>query len=68
MQRVAYHRLAANELLSSARRYDRQVPGLGDDFVSAVDETILKLRKNLELGRMEVDGVRSWKTRRFPYR
>ena len=37
MKRVAYHRLAAAELIESARFYDQRRPGLGDEFLSAVE-------------------------------
>ena len=36
MKRVAYHRLAAAELIKSARFYDRRRPLLGDRFLSSV--------------------------------
>ena len=37
MKRVAYHRLAAVELIESARFYDQRSLGLGDEFLSAVE-------------------------------
>jgi hypothetical protein len=37
MQRVVYHRLAAAELVKSARFYERRRPKFGDRFLLAVE-------------------------------
>jgi hypothetical protein len=37
MQRVAYHRLAAAELIESARFYGQRRPGLGDECLSTTN-------------------------------
>ena len=68
MQRVAYHRLAAAELIESARFYDERRAGLGDEFLTAVDAVLEMIRSQPELGRRGVLGTLSLRTRRFPFR
>ena len=68
MKRVAYHRLAAAELIESARFYDQRRTGLGDEFLSAVDAVQELIRKQPELGRRGLLGTLSFRTRRFPFR
>jgi plasmid stabilization system protein ParE len=68
MKRVAYHRLAAAELIESARFYDEQRTGLGDEFLSAVDAVQELIRTQPQLGRRGLLGTLSLRTRRFPFR
>jgi toxin ParE1/3/4 len=68
MQRVAYHRLAAAELIESACFYDRQRMGLGDEFLSAVDAVLALIRAQPRMGRRGLLGTFSLRTRRFPFR
>jgi plasmid stabilization system protein ParE len=65
MKPVAYHRLAASELIESARFYERRNPSLGEAFLSTVEATLPKLQRNPELGKLGRLGNRSWKTKRF---
>lgn len=46
MKRVVYHRLAAAELVESARFHDRRRAGLGDAFLSAVDAVQELIERN----------------------
>jgi toxin ParE1/3/4 len=68
MKRVAYHRLAAAELIESARFYDRRRTGLGDEFLSAVDAVLELIQAQPQLGRRGLLGTLSFRTRRFPFR
>jgi plasmid stabilization system protein ParE len=68
MKHVAYHRLAASELIQSAEFYERRNPTLGEAFLSTVEATLPKIRRNPELGKPGKLGTRSWKTKRFPFR
>jgi len=68
MKRVAYHRLAAKELVKSALFYDSRRAGLGDEFVSEVDVAVAGVRANTDLGRRGVHGTQSCRTKRFPFR
>jgi plasmid stabilization system protein ParE len=68
MKPVAYHRLAANELIKSAEFYERRNPTRGEAFLSAVETALPKIQRNPELGKLGSLGTRSWKTKRFPFR
>jgi hypothetical protein len=68
MKPVAYHRLAASELIRSAEFYERRNPTLGEAFLATVEETLRRIPRNLELGKPGRFGTRSWKTKRFPFR
>jgi hypothetical protein len=68
MKSVAYHRLAASELIESAKFYERRNSTLGDAFLAAVDVALLNIQTNHDLGKPAKLGTRSWKTKRFPFR
>jgi hypothetical protein len=68
MKPVAYHRLAASELIKSAEFYERRSPTLGDGFLSSVETTLPNIQRRPQLGKPGKLGTRSWKTRRFPFR
>ena len=68
MKRVAYHRLAAAELIESARFYDQRRSKLGDEFLSAVGAVQELIRTRPQLGRRGLLGTLSFRTRRFPFR
>jgi hypothetical protein len=68
MKRVAYHRLAAKELIESALFYDHRRAGLGEEFLTEVDRVVEFIRGHLELGRPGRHGTRSFPTKRFPFR
>jgi plasmid stabilization system protein ParE len=67
MKPVAYHRLAASELIKSAKFYARRNPAFGEAFLSIVEATLPKIQRNPELGKPGRLGTRSWKTKRFPF-
>jgi plasmid stabilization system protein ParE len=68
MKRVAYHRLAAKELIDSALFYDHRRAGLGEEFLTEVDAVLAFIRAHPELGRPGRHGTRSYPTKRFPFR
>jgi len=68
MKRAAYHRLAAAELIESARFYDQRRPGLGDEFISAVEAVQELIRSQPQLGRRGLLDTFSFRTKRFPFR
>jgi toxin ParE1/3/4 len=68
MKPVAYHRLAASELIQSARFYERRSTLLGDAFLTEVDDAIARLLKSPLQAKRGSHGTRSLKTRRFPFR
>jgi len=67
MKRVAYHRLAADELVKSALFYDQRRAGLGDEFLSEVDAAVAELSGNPYGGRRGLHGTLSQRTKRFPF-
>jgi hypothetical protein len=68
MKPVAYHRLAASELIKSAKFYKHRNPSLGEAFLSTVDATLPRIQRDPDLGKIGRMGTRSWKTKRFPFR
>jgi plasmid stabilization system protein ParE len=68
MKPVAYHRLAASELIKSAEFYERRNPTLGEAFLSNVEVMLAKIQRAPEFGKPGKFGTRSWKIRRFPFR
>ena len=68
MQRVAYHLLAAAELIESARFYDQRRRGLGDEFLLAVEAVQELIRTQPQLGRRGFLDTSSFRTKRFPFR
>ena len=68
MKPVAYHRLAASELIESAKFYERRNPTLGEAFLLAVEDTLPGIQHHPELGKVGRLGTRSWRINRFPFR
>ena len=68
MKPVAYHRLAASELIKSAKFYERRNPTLGATFLTAVESVVFKIQQNPDLGKPGKHETRSWKISRFPFR
>ena len=68
MKRVAYHRLAARELIESSLFYDQRRVGLGDELLNEVEAMLQFIREHTELGRRGLHGTRSIPTKRFPFR
>jgi mRNA-degrading endonuclease RelE of RelBE toxin-antitoxin system len=68
VKRVVYHRLAASELINSARFYEERRPRLGEEFLSEVELTLKTFQKRSELGRPGKHNTRSYRVHRFPFR
>jgi plasmid stabilization system protein ParE len=58
---------AHRDIVAARDWYDRQRPGLGDEFVAAADEFIGQIQLQPELYAAVLKGVRRGKLRRFPY-
>jgi len=64
---VVYHPLTVTDLNSAVAYYNRQRPGLGDEFRSEIYATIDRIRSNpLQFPVVEHD-IRRGFVRRFPY-
>ena len=58
---------AAEELRSAARYYQRQVPGLGREFLTEVRATIFRIIQWPEAWQQLDAEIRRCRTHRFPY-
>ncbi len=58
---------AESELVAAARFYDKQVSGLGLEFLDKVQHALNVIRKNPELPSHISDSQRRCRLRRFPY-
>ena len=67
MLRVATHREAAAETIAAALYYDRQLPGLGADFLVRYDAIVASIRTRPRRFRSIRRGVRKARMTRFPY-
>jgi hypothetical protein len=65
--RVIHHPHAEAELVEAARYYDRQVPGLGAEFLDAVDGAVAEILDAPERWPIEEGEVRHFLLERFPY-
>lgn len=65
--RVVLHPAADREFTEAARYYETQRPGLGADFILAVDEAVADLQAFPYRWRIIENGVRRGLLRRFPY-
>ena len=68
MKRVVYHCLAAKEHIKSAVFYEKRRLALGDEFISEIAATILRIQRQPELGRVGKHGERGRRVKRFPFR
>ena len=68
MKPALYHRDAAAELEEAVAYYEERNRGLGLDFLTVVNDTVLGIRQNPELGaRYKNTRLRHLVVRRFPY-
>ncbi len=64
---VDYHPLTVSDLNSAVAYYNRQRPGLGDDFRSEIYATVDRIRSNPHQFPAVEHGIRRGFVRRFPY-
>ncbi len=68
MKRPArFHRLAEREFIEAADYYERESPGLGAAFITAVEACVTEIGEYPEAGTSVLDAVRRRLVRRFPY-
>ncbi len=65
--RVNYHEDAAKELQEIARYYDRELPGLGLDFLEEVSRVEKLISENTKIGSVFVKPFRKFPIQRFPF-
>ncbi len=64
---VHLHRMALQEFHEARRWYLQRSNGAGERFREAVRETIRAIASDPRLPVADQDGMRWWKTKRFPY-
>ena len=67
MRRVEFHPDARDELVAAAQFYERHSPGLGREFIDAVQRTYERLREHPRSGRSFGRRLRRPLVPRFPY-
>ena len=65
--RVIYHPAAEAELIESAQFYERRVPGLGKEFVEAIDRAVASIAEDPQRWRIIRADVRRYVMPRFPF-
>lgn len=65
--RVIHHPNAEAELIEAARFYERRLPGLGAQFLDAVDSAVTEIVADPERWPIEEGEVRHFLMNRFPY-
>ena len=65
--RLIYHPDAEAELIEAAQFYERRVPGLGAQFLDAVDAAVGVVQQAPQRWRILEDDIRSYLMPRFPY-
>ena len=65
--RVVLHPEAEREYTAAAQYYEKQRPGLGADFIAAMDEAVADLLQFPHRWRVIEEDVRRGLLRRFPY-
>lgn len=64
---LVFHPDVHGEVDEAYRRYEQQRPGLGDDFLAALDEVFNRLQQFPEAHQVIYRDVRRALPRRFPY-
>lgn len=64
--RLIYHPAAEAELVTAARYYDQQVPGLGAEFLDATDRAICIIQDAPDRWSIIEQDVRRYLMPRFP--
>ncbi|MGD0226559.1 MAG: type II toxin-antitoxin system RelE/ParE family toxin [Terriglobia bacterium] len=65
--KIKFHPEAYEEMLSSARFYEEKAGGLGADFLSAVEETIQRIKQFPQAGPVERGAIRKRIVLGFPF-
>lgn len=64
---LSFHPAARDEVVETAAYYDGQAPGLGEEFIAEIEQTVAFIAKNPDAGVPYVEGARRVLVRRFPY-
>lgn len=64
---LVFHPDVPDEIDDAYQSYEQQLPGLGQDFLTALDELFNRLRQTPEAHQVIYKDVRRALPRRFPY-
>jgi toxin ParE1/3/4 len=64
---VVFHPLAERELIEAAKFYEMRAVGLGNDFLSEVEDMLAQIVDNPESGNILMGTIRRRLVRRFPF-
>ena len=67
MKPVPFLPAAREEFLAAAQHYDAAVPGLGHEFIAAVEQAVARIAAFPEFGSPHLMGTRRVVLRRFPF-
>ena len=65
--KLIFHPEASEEMLESARFYEKKSAGLGSDFLAAVEDTTRRILELPTLGRIEKGDIRRGLVPGFPF-
>jgi toxin ParE1/3/4 len=65
--RFRFAEAALAEYIAAAQYYNRQVPGLGDEFADEIEAAVQAVVSSPLVWRVVEDDVRRYLVRRFPY-
>lgn len=65
--RVSWHPEAEEEMLESARFYDRRVVGLGRELLDAIDTTVVEIASDPQRFEIVENEIRRHRVKRFPF-
>jgi plasmid stabilization system protein ParE len=65
--KVEFHPAAADELIETSEFYDKEVPGLGERFVAAVERAVNLVVERPKMGQEVEKGRRRLVLADFPY-
>jgi plasmid stabilization system protein ParE len=65
--KIEFRKEALNDLLNTINWYEKQVPGLGDEFYIAFSNEIRTIRHNPLIYATKYREIRKAITKRFPY-
>ena len=65
--RTVFHPAASRELVEIAVYYDRELPGLGSDFLNELDRVLSLLAENPQLGAVFEPPFRRALMQQFPF-
>ena len=64
---IKFHPLATDEFKESAKFYESRRTGLGKRSIDAVEKTLALIRTNPPIGKIDQEGNRRFRVKKFPF-